>query len=183
MAAKVGWSGSHVVLAGPSKGSQCNGMFVSNLRPHVSTEIIHELMSAIQQHTVSPAATPAAHNSNQRASQTDISNVEALSTAADNSSKEASPGMPLLLTSFSIGVPVLPSLLEALPAASLTRLELIHGVDWQERAQLQQAIWQLSSLKHLKLTHERNSPGHMPNRFIQALPRLTILTGLEIDPC
>lgn len=71
-----------------------------------SKEVVHDLMSAIKQHTVSPAAASATNSNEAAPHSADSSHVEELSAVAGNSSKQASFGMPLLLTSFNTKVPV-----------------------------------------------------------------------------
>lgn len=179
------WAGlvAELRLVAPERVWSGGSSYITFRRPAVSELIITDLMSAIKQHTASAAAT-SVQNSRRAAphlSAGSSSHMEAPSAPAADGSKAAPIGISLLLKSFSIGVPVLPTALEALPAASLTRLELLNGVSWSEHA-LPQALRQLSNLSHLRFTHEWDREPGMPGALCQALPSLTRLTGLEIGP-
>jgi len=96
--------------------------------------------------------------------------------------------MPLLLTRFSIGVPALPSLLEALPLAGCKPYKL--GAVPRRGLAGACTLCTLRAAASYTAAHQpktpeantRERPGHIPEGFIRALPSLTSLTGLEIGP-
>lgn len=100
----------------------------------------------------------------------------------------APPAMQLLLTGFQSPMYVAPAVLQALPAANLTRLDLNKGFSYVTGAYHQDvhyaegvaaALQHLSNLRSLKLIMSSNC---WASKVCKGLPHLLRLTSLDVGP-
>jgi len=110
-------------------------------------------------------------------------------SAAHPAGTAEAPTMPLLLTSFSSKVYVTPAVLQGLPCATLTCLELDqfcrHGYSWYGRGvDIPTALPQLSNLRSLHFRSDLRLDWGCPRReCLKRLPHLPpLLTRLNIGP-
>jgi hypothetical protein len=140
----------------------CEGLSVENYATAAEQIILLAL-----QNTTAVAATPAA----------------AVNAAAGPATPPAAVLQPLRLRVFSADFLSGPGLLAALPAATLTKLDIMHmrGYPSANSAAISQVLAGLTGLRHLALQNYSAEPARLSGRCLQAIAQLSCLTELRLS--